>query len=252
MTHATHTSLVIDSRNLERLVMDGPALKITMKFRSPIFFPLRRLSRIHIIGIPDCDMTTLLLCAEQSIPVAFFHTTGRLRCKLQPPYDTPANIDHWIEHIEFDPEAQGIYMEWQTNQALHVLSNLGFNIGACENRRKLVNESLRRICKNQMGKSQFNTALDWIDGLLQFHLEQLIEFTGLVHNSKTKKRLVFDIKSICESLLLHGLVEHIGIRREFFVSAKTMTDFYQCYSDHIEKTVKRMLSQLISRLEAIV
>lgn len=230
--------------------MDGPALKITMKLRSPMLFPLRRLSRIHIIGNPECGISTLLNCAEQCIPVAFFHANGRLRCRLRPPYSNHAMIDHWLEHVEFDPEAQQIYMEWQTNQALHALASLGFNVGVCENRRKLVHEALRSMCKKTMGKKDFNTALDWIDGLLQFHLEQLIESAGLTHNSSSKSRLLADIKSICELLLLHGLVEHLVPKNGFVVSAQSMTVFYQRQSEHIELAVKRMLSQLVSRLEA--
>lgn len=250
MTSITHTSLVIDARNLDRLCMDGPALKVTMRYRSPMLFPLRRLSRIHIIGTPESGMATLLVCAEQCIPVAFFHANGRLRCRLQAATDSSTLIDHWLEHIEFDPEAKSFYREWLHNQALHTLASLGFNTGVRENRCKLAQETLRNTCKKVLGKTEFHSALDWIEGLLQFHLEQLIENAGVTQNSNSRTRLVSDLKSICEIFILHRLAEYLAQKKSFVASAKTMTDFYQKQSVQVELAVKRMLSQLVSGLEA--
>lgn len=90
MSDVALTSLVIDSRKLARMGMDGPALKVTMRGRSAILFPLRRLCRIHILGTPESGMDALLFCAEQRVPVAFFHFNGRLRCRLHSSGGAPA------------------------------------------------------------------------------------------------------------------------------------------------------------------
>lgn len=49
--------LVIDSRKAEKISLDGPALKVRMQSQSSRLFPLRRLSRIHILGDPLQEWT---------------------------------------------------------------------------------------------------------------------------------------------------------------------------------------------------
>lgn len=251
MNPSPRTALVIDAHKLAKLCMDGPALKVTMQYRSPLLFPLRRVARIHIIGTPDIGMDTLMHCAEQQVPVAFFNAHGRLRCRLLPPANENARIGHWLEHIEFDPEAQGIYREWQLNQALHSMAKFGFNIGARGSRLKLVDDTLRHLCRQKMDKKDFLAAIDWFDGMLQFQLEQMLDTIGLSQNPCVKTRLLADIKPICQIPLLHGLACRVNNGKEFRVTPQTMTALYQRQSDQIEHSVSRMLSQLATSMEAI-
>ena len=251
MTDVALTSLVIDSRKLLRMGMDGPALKVIMRGRSSVLFPLRRLQRIHILGTPDSGMEALLFCAEQRIPVAFFHFNGRLRCRLLPTGGAPALIDHWFEHVEFDPQIGQLYDDWVLHQGLHAMSRLGISGGISESRKKLVYETLRGYCRQQLGKENLNTALDWLDGLLQFHLEQVIEEFGFVQQ-RGKLKLLADIKPICDLGLLHALAGHLQQRANFSITAQNMTAFYQRQSTELEFSSRRMLTQLVTRLETVV
>lgn len=251
MTDVELTSLVIDSRKLLRMGMDGPALKIVMRGRSSVLFPLRRLCRIHILGMPDSGMAALLFCAEQQIPVAFFHFNGRLRCRLLPAGGKPALTDHWLEHVEFDPQIRQIYDDWVQYQGLHSLSLLGIRGGGCESRKKLLYEALRGYCRQQLGRKNLKTALEWLDGLLRFHLEQVIEAFGFVQE-RGRLKLLADIKPICDLWLLHALAVRLQQRASFRVTAQHMTTFYQQQAVQVELSSRRMLIQLVNTLEAVV
>ncbi|MDF1589022.1 MAG: CRISPR-associated endonuclease Cas1 [Gammaproteobacteria bacterium] len=251
MTETVPTSLVIDTRKLAQLGMDGPALKVVMKMKSPVLFPLRRLLRIHIIGTPQSGMDALLFCAQQRIPVAFFHADGRLRCRLQAPASDTALVDHWFEHVEFDPEVKQIYADWLLHQGLYALSIMGFHLGAYQTRHKLVYEALRSFCTESLGKQDFRTALDWLDGLLHFQLEQVIAEIGF-SQQRGQNKLLNDIKPLAQLWLLHGLANHLQRKPHFAITSQTMITFYQTQTSLIEYSTRRMLIQLTTRLEAIV
>ncbi|MEX0618074.1 MAG: CRISPR-associated endonuclease Cas1 [Pseudohongiellaceae bacterium] len=251
MSDAAFSSLVIDTRKLLSMGMDGPALKVVMRGCSPVLFPLRRLRRIHILGTPGSGMEALLFCAEQQIPVAFFKSNGRLRCRLNPAAGTPALIDHWFEHVEFDPQIGQLYDDWVLHQGLHAMSRLGINAGACESRKKLVYETLRGFCRQKLGRGNLKAALEWLDGLLCFHLEQVIEEFGFVQQ-RGRLKLLGDMKPICDLWLLHALAGSLQQRASFNVTAQSMTAFYQQQADQLEFASRRMLTQLVNRLEAVV
>lgn len=251
MSNVALTSLVVDSRKLLRMGMDGPALRVTMRGSSPVLFPLRRLRRIHMLGTPDNGMEALLFCAEQQIPVAFFHHNGRLRCRLNPAAGTSGLIDHWFEHVEFDPELSQLYDDWILHQELNAISQLGVNIGACKSRKNLVYEALRGLCRQKLGRENLKAALEWLEGLLYFHLEQVIEEFGFVQ-PRGRKKLLADIKPICDLWLLHTLAEGLQRCARFSVTAQSMTALYQKRAPQLEFASRRMLTQLVNRLESVV
>lgn len=244
-------SVTIDSRKLKRMDMDGPALRVIMQSRSPVLFPLRRLARIYVLGVPQHGLESLVFCAEQRIPVAFFNFNGRLRCRLSFVQEVPAGIDHWLEHIAFDQHIKNAYREWLLNQGLNVLSQLGVTQGAREARVRLFSDALRGYCRRTLGEQALKDAYEWIDGLLLVHLEQVITNFGCTH-TRARQMLTDDLKPICEILLIHCLAERIHQNSGFRVDAKSMMDVYHRQSEHIEYTVRRMLIQLQIRLESII
>ncbi|MGD8175642.1 hypothetical protein [Marinimicrobium sp. ARAG 43.8] len=251
MNDVALTSLVIDSRKLCLIAMDGPALKVIMQRHSPVLFPLRRLLRIHILGTPGKGMDALLFCAEQQVPVAFFHFNGRLRCRLHPASGAPSLMDHWFEHVEFDPQMSQLYDEWALNQRLYVMSQLGVNAGNCPSRKKLLEETLRGYCRQQLGRERLKDALEWLNGLLCFHLEHTIDEFGF-SQQRGRQKLLADIKPICDLWLLHALAGRLQQKRKLRVSAQSMMEFYQQQARSLEFSIRRMLVQLTNILESLV
>ena len=245
------TCLVIDARSLDSLSVDGPALKVRMRSQSPRLFPLRRLSRVHVVGVIKDGLEPLLHCAENQIPVAFFTVSGRLRCQLYFPVYENSIISHWLEHVDFDVEARQLYDDWLFHQTLHVLSMMGCTEGARESRYQLIEEKLRGLCNRYLGPKDFQIAMDWLGGMLVVHISQLVVDYGLSNQSRGKRRLMDDISPICELWLIYFLASHAS-RRRVQVAAQAMSDLYQKHSAEIEYTVRRMLTQLATRLESIV
>ena len=250
MNNTTGTTLVIDSRKLQQLAIDGPALKVVMQGKSPVLFPLRRLSRIHILGASAVAVDALLHCAEQDIPTAFFHANGRLRCRLASATKTPGRVDHWFEHIDFDDNIRQLYQDWLHHQQAYVMSQLV--IGGCGGRsRQLLDEALQGYFRQQLGKQGKTSALEWLDGLLTCHIEQQVTAGGFV-SPHSQNRLVQDIKPICNIVLHYALAVHLQQQSGFVVSAQSVTAFYQQHAETVENNVRRMLMQLVNRLEAVV
>ncbi len=252
MENPAPTSLVIDARKLVSMKIDGPALKIVMQDRSPVLFPLRRLRRIHILGVPRDGLEALLVCAENHIPIAFFDGRGRFRCRLHHgETGQPALLDHWFEYVEFDPEVKRGYEEWLTNQIMHAISVLGVSIGANGAKQQLLVDMLRRYCRERLGREQFTNALEWLEGLLRFHLEQVIEECGFrQHRARTK--LINDLKRITDLWVLHALTSHLEQSSGERVTANGMIALYQRRAPEFEYALRRMLMQLVNRLESLV
>ena len=254
MNISTKTCLVIDCRVLSHLSMDGPALKVRVRQQSHRLFPLRRLSRIHVIGSRTLEQgfDALLTCAEKQIPVAFFTVQGKLRCQLYFPVYENSMLSHWLEHVEFDPQANEQYQQWLEHQRVHIIAMMGMRQGCREKRMDQVREILHAHCNNKLGRDSFHQAMAWLQGMMSAHVSQLIVEHGLSNQSRGKRRLMEDISPLCELWLNGALVEMLGSRKKLRIDGVGMSALYQSQTDRIDYMVRRMLIQLSTRLEAII
>jgi hypothetical protein len=247
----TKTCLVLDARKLERLRMDGPALRVTMREQSSLLFPLRRLDRIHIIGNLHEGLDALVTCAERQIPIAFFSATGKLRCQLYYPVVEHTQLSHWLEHIEFDVEASEQYSEWLNNQQAYFLSTLTPVASHQRMRLQCLQETIHHLGRKVLGERQYHLAQEWLEGICITQLSQLIVNHGFANNSRGKQRLMDDLLPLFCLWLGYQLATQLE-RDSMAINGKTMSGFYQSQSDALAYMGRRMLAQLASRLEAII
>lgn len=196
-------------------------------------------------------MDALIHCAENQIPVAFFTTKGKLRCQLYFPVFENNIIAHWLEHIEFDAAASHEYEEWLSHQRLHLLSQIGSRTGPIETRLQLTQEKLNSICKRKLGEKDYRLALDWLDGMLTVHLSQIIVNQGLANQSRNKRRLMDDLTPVLDLWLKNRFSQYLE-QHTPSITARRMSEFYQDNAEWMEYLVRKMLTQLASRLEAII
>ncbi|MBC6907360.1 hypothetical protein DWB84_18135 [Saccharophagus sp. K07] len=245
------TCLVIDSRKTEQIRLDGPALRIRMQQQSSRLFPLRRLSRIHIVGELQQGFDALIYCAEHQIPVAFFTLNGKLRCQLYFPVLENSLISHWLEHVEFDQQAQQEYDDWLKHQTLHLLACMGYRTGSIERRLQSILNQLHHACKKELGEKLYRQAMDWLEGMANAQLSQIITNLGLANQSRGKRKLMEDITPLYQLWLHHHLAKQLQ-KTQLNINGYTMSAFYQAQADELEYFTRRMLAQLTTRLESII
>lgn len=243
--------LVLDTRKLACLRMDGPALRVTLREQSPLLFPLRRLDRIHIIGHLNEGLDALLHCAERQIPIAFFTTAGKLRCQLYFPVAEHTPLSHWLEHIEFDAAASEQYAQWLNNQQAYFLSTLHAGNSGKYTHLQHLQENVHRINKQALGARQYQLAQEWLEGICIAQLSQLVVNHGFANHSRGKQKLMDDLLPLFKLWLGYQLAQQLS-HNTMAINGKSMSHFYQTQADTLAYMGRRLLAQLANRLEAII
>lgn len=73
--------LYIDGSPGCRVVLDEPALRISLTDKADQLFPLSRVSRVVCKGVVEWSMSALLACADAGISVLFLEKNGELRAR---------------------------------------------------------------------------------------------------------------------------------------------------------------------------
>lgn len=73
--------LYIDGSASCRVVLDAPALRVSVAEKSDQLFPLSRVSRVICNGVVEWSMSALLACADAGIAVVFLEKNGELRAR---------------------------------------------------------------------------------------------------------------------------------------------------------------------------
>ena len=109
--------LYIDGSPGCRVVLDEPALRISLTDKADQLFPMSRVSRVVCKGVVDWSMSALLACADAGIAVLFLEKNGALRARwlgraserqsltqrlvdLLARADGPALYDNWTRAME--------------------------------------------------------------------------------------------------------------------------------------------------------
>lgn len=72
-------ALYLDACEGMTVLLDEPALRVTMPAKADRLFPLQRISRVVVSGAVNWQMDALLACAEQGITVVFLGQDGCVR-----------------------------------------------------------------------------------------------------------------------------------------------------------------------------
>jgi len=73
--------LYIDGSTGCRVVLDEPALRVSLADKADLLFPLSRVSRVVCKGLVDWSMSALLACADAGITVLFLEKNGEMRAR---------------------------------------------------------------------------------------------------------------------------------------------------------------------------
>lgn len=73
--------LYIDGSPGCRVVLDEPALRVSLADKADQLFPMSRVSRVVCKGVVDWSMSALLACADAGITVLFLEKNGEMRAR---------------------------------------------------------------------------------------------------------------------------------------------------------------------------
>ena len=82
-------------------------------------------------------------------------------------------------------------------------------------------------------------------------LEQVIQELGFVQ-PQGRRKLLADMKPICDLWLLCALARRLQRGTDFSITAQNMTTLYQKQAPQFEFAARRMLTQLVNRLESVI
>ncbi|MBS97682.1 MAG: hypothetical protein CMI01_03270 [Oceanospirillaceae bacterium] len=191
--------LMIESNKLVELNRDGPALRLKAQGRSTQWFPLRRLSRVICVEIPDVGMRALAATAAEGIPVTFLRPNGRIEAQLIHPGALPEPFTHWLSAIESEQDVRRAYHGWLDNFLRHSYAMLGCVACTAEKAKDKADLQVRRIARKQ-GRGRLLPVLrTWLTSLLIAQIQSRATQLGLAANSHRTLML-------CDHLMAAGLL----------------------------------------------
>ncbi|OAI20889.1 DNA repair protein [Methylomonas koyamae] len=104
--------LYIDGSPGCRVVLDEPALRVSLADKADQLFPMSRISRVVCKGVVDWSMSALLACADAGISVLFLEKNGVLRARwLSRAGDRQALTQRLVDLLA-RADGPGLYENW--------------------------------------------------------------------------------------------------------------------------------------------
>lgn len=240
--------LLIESRQLVQLRRDGPALRIQAKGRSLQWFPLRRISRVLLVDLPDTGWEALVQTAEEGIPVTFLSARGRIQAQLSHPAALPNPLRHWLEAMHNDPALAESYHHWLDNQLRSTYGMLGFSGPEPRRTREEVEKTLSRLARQQKRGRLPQEARQWFASLLTTQLQARARLLGVSYSSIHLQRLVDDLLPAGLNLAMAALLQTLP--EEHSLNGPAIAHFYEHHlAKELDDWAHRVMYTLASQLE---
>lgn len=104
--------LYIDGSPGCRVVLDEPALRISLADKADQLFPMSRVSRVVCKGVVDWSMSALLACADAGITVLFLERNGELRARWLGRVSTRQSLTQRLLDLLARADGPGLYENW--------------------------------------------------------------------------------------------------------------------------------------------
>lgn len=240
--------LLIESHKLALLKRDGPALRLRAHGSSLQWFPLRRLDRVLMIGLPDIGFDALVHTAKEGVPVTFLSAQGSVLAQLSHPAALPNPLRHWLEALQNEPALAQSYQHWLDNQLRIAYGMLGF-FGSClKDARQEVEKALAKLARKQKRGRMPGEARVWFATLLTTQIQSRARRLGMSSTSLQLQRLVDDLLPAGVALAMSGLLQTLPLN--LTLSGAALARFYERHlADDLDDWINRAIYTLASQLE---
>lgn len=121
--------LYIDGSPGCRVVLDTPALRISLANKADQLFPMSRVSRVVCKGVVDWSMSALLACADAGISVYFLEKNGELRARWLGCVTERQSLAQRLLDLLARADGPGLYENWTLAMEKMAVRNFARRIG---------------------------------------------------------------------------------------------------------------------------
>jgi hypothetical protein len=142
--------LYIDGAPGCRVVLDEPALRVSMADKADQLFPISRVSRVVCKGVVEWSMSALLACADAGIAVLFLEKNGELRARWLGRASERQALTQRLIDLMARADGPALYENWTLSMEKLAARSFARRIGMSDWREVPV-VSLRRQLSDRLG-----------------------------------------------------------------------------------------------------
>ena len=235
--------LFVEASQLADVRMDGPALRLRAHGRSLQWFPLRRISRVLCLEVPERSMAVWIDVAAQGIPVLFVRPNGKVLAQLVFPGAEPTDLNHWMGAVLADTEVSQAYDEWLDNWLRHSYGLLGAMSYDRQHAALKADAQVVKLAK-QRGIRITATTRQWCHTLVGSQILEQAVAIGLPLAGMAVKQLQADLAHAAEVLAIASVCRTLE-------SDHTLSDgvgFARFYQRRVEPDVQAWLQRALYSL----
>lgn len=243
--------LYLDSAEVRRVHLEGPALRVRSRHQADVFFPLGRIARITVVGQVHWHPAALIACMHRDIPITFLSREGGIEgfCFGAGAVQTP--LGEQIQGVLAREDWQARLTDWSEGEERRALLRLlrHWRVRAQDLRLKNLRATARDAFGASLGDDE-RPIVKRLEGLLGGLVARMLKKEGLPARFLAAGRGPFDLGAAFRRILLWDLlarVDDLFIHRlygELPTSRRQWTGVFETVSPAVESQAHGLLGRL--------
>ncbi len=192
--------LYIDGAAGCHVVLDAPALRITVPDQADRLFPLARISRVICQGNVEWSMQALLACADAGIQLLFLGKNGEMRARWLGKNGERQRLTQRLIDLLSRTDGPALYANWLLSMEKLAARSFARRIGLSDWRERPAVE-LRRQLRDTLGHSG-RCRVTLMQNILYSELLIWLPECGFERNNETLLSMELDLAADLSRLLL--------------------------------------------------
>lgn len=192
--------LYIDGAANCRVVLDAPALRVTMPDQADQLFPLSRISRVICQGSVDWSMQALLACADAGIQLLFLEKSGAIRARWLGQSGERQRLTQRLIDLLSRTDGPALYANWLLSMEKLAARSFARRVGLTDWRECSAVE-LRRQLRHTLGHNGWHRAT-LIQNILYSELLVWLPECGFERDNEILLSMELDLAADLSQLLL--------------------------------------------------
>lgn len=192
--------LYIDGSPGCRVVLDEPALRVSLADKADQLFPMSRVSRVVCKGVVEWSMSALLACADAGITVLFLEKNGEMRARWLGRNSERQSLTQRLVDLLARADGPALFENWTLAMEKMAARSFARRIGLLEWREVPV-PTLRRQLFVSLGRAGRYRA-NVLQNILQAELMVWLGEAGISADDDALISFDLDLSGFCSRLLL--------------------------------------------------